>query len=75
MKKFLIGFGIHFTIFTILLGICGIYPLIFIGGIFAYFLHVKFTNKMSETEILECVGAYWLEKKFPNNPLFKIEDD
>ena len=75
MKKFFIGFSIYFTIMIMMLGICGIYPLIFIGAILAYFLHIKFTNKMTESEILECIGAYWLEKKFPNNPLFKIDED
>lgn len=70
MKKFFIGFGIYFNLFVIVLGICGIYPLILVGIILAYILHITVTDKMTKDEIIECMGGNWMESNF-KFPLFK----
>jgi hypothetical protein len=67
----LTGVLIYSVLTIIVLGICGIWPLLILGAIDGVLLHILVTKDMTKDEIIECMGGNWLEQKFPNNPLFK----
>ena len=69
--KILTGVSIYSVLTLIILGICGIWPLLILGAISGVLLHVTVTKDMTKEEITEAMGANWLEQKFSNNPLFK----
>jgi hypothetical protein len=69
--KFLTGVLIYSVLTIIVLGICGIWPLLILGAIDGVLLHILVTKDMTKEEITEAMGANWLEKKFSSNPLFK----
>ena len=69
--KILTGVSIYSVLTLIILGICGIWPLLILGAIGGVLLHVSTTKDMTKEEITEAMGANWLEQKFSNNPLFK----
>lgn len=69
--KILTGVSIYSVLTLIILGICGIWPLLILGAICGVLLHTTVTKDMTKEEITEAMGANWLEQKFPNNPLFK----
>lgn len=71
MKKVIIGISIYIVLSWIILGICGIWPLLILGAIGGIILHETATKNMTKEEITEAMGANWLEQNFPNNPLFK----
>lgn len=71
MKKIITGICIYFTMTCVVLGICGIWPLGIIGFITGIILYYTVFKIKSSYYILDCMGAYYLEKKFPNNPIFK----
>ena len=69
--KFLLGVSIYSVLTLIILGICGIWPLLILGAISGVLLHVTVTKYMTKDEIIEAMGANYLEKNFPKNPLYK----
>ncbi len=75
MKKVFIGINIYFTTLCVVLGVCGAWPLLIIGTITGSILYYKVIRIKSDYYILDCMGVYYLEKLFPNNPLCKNEDE
>ncbi len=69
--KFLTGVSIYSVLTLIILGLCGIWPLLILGAIGGVLLHISVTKDMTKEEITEAMGANYLEKNFPNNPLCK----
>ena len=70
MKIKLIGIGIYITFTLIILGLCGVWPLL-IPGFILWFLLYFITKDKSEQYIYNCLGIYWLQNKFKDNPFFK----
>lgn len=68
--KFLIGVSIYSVLTLIVLGICGIWPLLILGAIGGVLLYISVTKDMTKDEIIECMGGNWMENNF-KFPLFK----
>ena len=68
MKK--LGFLIYVTLVLNVLAACGIY-ILFIPAFILDIIVFKVTKNRSDKEIFTSLGAYYIENKFKNHPLFK----
>ena len=69
-KSVFLGVLIYFTLTLNVLAACGIY-ILFIPAIILDIIVFKMTKNKSDNEVFTALGAYYMQNKFKNNPLFK----
>ena len=69
-KSVFLGVLIYVTLALNLLAACGIF-ILFIPAFILNVIIFKMTKDMNEKEVFLAMGAYYLQNKFKNHPLFK----
>ena len=69
-KSVFLGVLIYFTLVLNILTACGIF-ILFIPAFILDIIVFKMTKDMNEKEVFSAMGAYYMQNKFKNNPLFK----
>ena len=69
-KSVFLGVLIYVTLVLNILAACGIF-ILFIPAFILDIIVFKMTKDMNEKEVFSAMGAYYMQNKFKNNPLFK----